>query len=110
MKFIEQVLEGEILETEIDDFVEQWHESNSQESLADYLGFTDEEYALWVEKPETLRSIILRRKQRTMKTKHDLETKGKKLLKLLVGEIKRGRFKKGEPATFIPYSEVLKKL
>jgi len=62
MKFIEQVLEGEVLETEIDDFVEQWHESDSQETLAEYLGFTDEEYALWVEQPESLRSILFCRK------------------------------------------------
>jgi hypothetical protein len=62
MKFIEQVLEGEALETEIEDFVERWHESKSNESLADFLGFTEEEYALWVEQPEALRSILFCRK------------------------------------------------
>jgi hypothetical protein len=62
MKFIEKVLEGEVLETEIDDFVEQWHRSSANEQLAAFLGFTDEEYALWVEQPESLRSILFCRK------------------------------------------------
>jgi len=62
MKFIEQVLEGEVLETEIDDFVEQWHESNNKETLAEFLGFTEDEYALWVEQPEALRNILFCRK------------------------------------------------
>jgi hypothetical protein len=58
MKFIEQVLEGDVLHTEIDDFVEQWHRIETGESLAEFLGFTDDEYALWVEQPEALRSIL----------------------------------------------------
>ena len=65
MKFIEQVLEGEVLETEIDDFVEAWHRGEgANETLAQFLGFTDNEYALWVEQPETLRSIIFCRKHK----------------------------------------------
>jgi hypothetical protein len=63
MNFIEQVLEGEVLDTEIDDFVERWHNSKSDESLPDFLGFTPQEYALWVEQPETLRSIVFCRKK-----------------------------------------------
>ena len=58
MKFIEQVLEGDVLHTEIDEFVERWHQSETAESLASFLGFTDDEYALWVEQPEALRSIL----------------------------------------------------
>jgi hypothetical protein len=62
MNFVEQVMEGDVLDTEIDDFVEQWHQSKSDESLAEFLGFTDEEFALWVEQPEALRSILFCRK------------------------------------------------
>lgn len=58
MKFIEQVLEGDLLHTEIDDFVEQWHEQETGQSLAEFLGFTNDEYALWVEQPEAIRSIL----------------------------------------------------
>ncbi len=39
-----------------------------------------------------------------------LGSKGKKLLKLLVAEIRKGRFKPGDSSTFISYSEALKKL
>ncbi len=45
-----------------------------------------------------------------MKTQRELGSKGAKLLALLVGEIERGRFKPGEPSTFISYGEVLDKL
>jgi hypothetical protein len=62
MKFIEKVLEGDVLHTEIDDFVEQWHHTKTDQSLADFLGLTDDEYALWVEQPEALRSILFCRK------------------------------------------------
>lgn len=62
MNFVELVLEGDVLDTEIDDFVEQWHQGKSTQSLAEFLGFTDDEYALWVEQPEALRSILFCRK------------------------------------------------
>ena len=58
MKFIEQVLEGDVLHTEIDDYVVQWHEEKTSQSLAAFLGFTEDEYALWVEQPEALKSIL----------------------------------------------------
>lgn len=45
-----------------------------------------------------------------MKTHPKLGAKGRNLLALLVSEINRGRFKPGEPATFISYGEVLDKL
>lgn len=60
--FVESVLEGDVFVTEIDDFVEEWHKGNSDLSLAEFLGFTDEEYALWVEQPQAIRSILFCRK------------------------------------------------
>ena len=57
-KFIELVLEGEAFDTEIDDFVESWHQGDSKLSLADFLGFTEEDYATWVAQPKSLESII----------------------------------------------------
>jgi hypothetical protein len=61
-KFIDLVLEGDAFETEIDDFVEEWHNGESDLSLTEFLGFTKEEYALWVEQPQSLRSILFCRK------------------------------------------------
>jgi hypothetical protein len=57
-RYIDQVLDGRTLWTDADDFVERWHESDSTESLHEYLGLTWDEYALWTEKPETLRLIL----------------------------------------------------
>ena len=51
-----------MLDTEIDDFVEQWHQTTTSETLASFLGFTDDEYAIWVEQPEALGSILFCRK------------------------------------------------
>jgi hypothetical protein len=49
--YIDKYLNGEIQMDEIDDFIEQWHESDSEKELHEYLGMTWEEYALWVERP-----------------------------------------------------------
>jgi hypothetical protein len=61
--FIELCLEGKALLSDIDQFVEKWHESDSDESIEEYLGMTFEEYALWVEKPKTLKHIIAARRK-----------------------------------------------
>ncbi|HYG36589.1 MAG TPA: hypothetical protein VEC99_17480 [Clostridia bacterium] len=63
MSFIDQVIAGEVLGAEIEDFVEQWHASETHQSLAEFFGFTDEEYALWAEQPESLCSILFCRKR-----------------------------------------------
>jgi hypothetical protein len=57
--YLEQVLEGTTLWTDIEDFVKAWHEGGGfGQELHDYLGLTWNEYALWVERPNTLRAII----------------------------------------------------
>lgn len=45
-----------------------------------------------------------------MEAHRELGPKGRRLLALLASEIKRGRFKKREPGTFIDYAEALEKL
>ncbi len=56
--FVQFVLSGQRLAEEIDEFIADWHESEDRRSLAQSLGFTDDEYALWVEQPATLELII----------------------------------------------------
>ncbi len=46
--FIARCLQGELLTEEIDNWVEQWHHSDSELSLAEYLGMTVEEYNAWL--------------------------------------------------------------
>lgn len=60
--FIELCLRGEAHLSDIDHFVDEWHESDSDKSIEEFLGMTFEEYALWVENPNTLKYIIAARK------------------------------------------------
>src|SRR4051794_8008594 len=64
-RYIDLVLAGRALWTDIDDFVGHWHEGDSEEALHEYLGLTWDEYALWGEKPQSLRLIIAARRRET---------------------------------------------
>lgn len=57
-RYIDLVLEGRAIWTQIDDFVAQWHRHDDEQPLHDYLGLSFDEYALWVEQPKALRAII----------------------------------------------------
>ena len=61
--FVELCLSGKAALEEIDAFVEKWHQSDAEGSISAFLGFTPEEYAAWVERPEVLRQIISARKK-----------------------------------------------
>jgi len=64
--FIQMCIAGDVLEDEIDDFVEQWHAGEGIEyDLHDYLGMTWEEYSLWGTSPSVLRYVIAARKRGT---------------------------------------------
>ncbi|MNI91290.1 hypothetical protein HAV21_11030 [Paenarthrobacter sp. MSM-2-10-13] len=56
--FISACLSGTALLDDVDDWVEEWHESPQDMSLDDFLGFSHEEGALWAERPESLRFIV----------------------------------------------------
>jgi hypothetical protein len=59
--FIDRCLRGEALLEEIDDYVDAWHEGDSDKELHAYLGMTQKEYALWVSRPDVLPFIITAR-------------------------------------------------
>lgn len=60
--FIELCLSGDVVMDEIDDFVEVWHTDDAiEEPIHQFLGMTEEEYALWVEQPGSLRLILAAR-------------------------------------------------
>ena len=46
--FIQDCIEGNALLTEIDDYVDQWHESDTPLSIFRFLGMSKREYALYV--------------------------------------------------------------
>lgn len=62
MKFMEACISGDALLEEIEDYVDEWHEGDSEEGLHEYLGMTEEEYAIWVENDAALKTIFHARK------------------------------------------------
>ena len=56
--FLDVVLAGDARADDIDDFVDRWHDGDATCSLAEFLGMSHDEYALWVEKPASLRLIL----------------------------------------------------
>lgn len=47
----------------IDDYIEAWHDSASDESLPAYLGMSEAAYLQWLENPDVLTSIVERARQ-----------------------------------------------
>lgn len=58
MTFIDMVLSQDAEPTEIDDFIQRWHDGDDTRPLPAALGMSDDEYALWVEEPEALELIF----------------------------------------------------
>jgi len=56
--FIELILSGKTSVEKIDDFIDEWHENPSELSLSQFLGLTEEEYAVWVRDPSALPGIV----------------------------------------------------
>jgi len=64
--FVDACLAGDAFEHDVDQWVAQWHDAAPTSSVAsitldDFLGMTDQEYALWVEQPSALRFILAAR-------------------------------------------------
>ncbi len=60
--FIERCLSGGAFADDLDDVVEEWHTGNATCSLAEFLGLTDDEYAIMVHNPNALKPIIYGRR------------------------------------------------
>ena len=59
--FVDACLRGVASLSDIDDWVDRWHETDFQgeaPSLFEYLGFTPDEGKLWVENPAALSAIV----------------------------------------------------
>lgn len=56
--FISDVISGIALILDIDDYIEEWHESDSKLEIYQFLGMTQEEYRIWVEDESRLKDII----------------------------------------------------
>jgi len=60
--FMDACLAGDALYEEIDDYFVEWHNSDSDETVYEFLGMTEEEYGLWVENDSVLKSIFYARR------------------------------------------------
>ena len=56
--FINDVINADAILDEIDDYIEKWHDSDTDCSVFEYLGMTEEEYFLWIEDNSNLKYIV----------------------------------------------------
>ena len=61
--FIQNCLTGDALLDEIDDYIDKWHDGDSELPLHTYLGMSWDEYTLWIESPENLAYIVAAHKR-----------------------------------------------
>jgi len=63
--FIEKCINGDASLDEIDDYIDEWHDSDLSNGieLHEYLGMTWKEYSIWAIKPSFLAEIVNSRKQ-----------------------------------------------
>jgi len=63
--FVDLCMAGTVLMDEIDDFIEAWHDSESDVELHDYLGMTLGEYTAWVDESWLLPYIVTAHREGT---------------------------------------------
>ncbi|KWV83083.1 hypothetical protein G7021_00970 [Pseudomonas carnis] len=70
MSFLELCLNGEARNCDVDTFIAQWHSglAGTGLELHEHLGFTWEEYQVWVTTPSALESILNARRSLTAET------------------------------------------
>ena len=61
--FVSLCASGELLLDDIEDSIDEWHESESELEIYEYLGMTQQEYRMWVHDPDLLPFIITARMQ-----------------------------------------------
>lgn len=95
--FIIDCLNGDALLSDINDYIDKWHESDTDLSLHDFLGMDSVEYSLFVEDENYLGSIIaahkthknvvtLVRDEMALAARSDDATKAKRIQKWLEKE------------------------
>lgn len=57
-KFYDLYMQDRVKIEDLDDFLEEWHRSNSNEEINEYLGLTEEQYYKWVDDPGKLQSEL----------------------------------------------------
>jgi len=66
MKFVEMYVKGLVKPSDLDTFIDRWHDNNNNDDdgvLHEFLGFTWEQYCRWVFNASELESILMSFKQ-----------------------------------------------
>ena len=61
--FIQDCITNKCKVDQIDEYVHNWHEGDSELSLVEYLGMTEEEYSYYIKNSNNLNEIIFNRKK-----------------------------------------------
>ena len=61
--FIGDWLAGDTKPGKIDEYIDKWHEGESELSLHTFLGMSWDEYAQWLKTPDALTTIIAARRK-----------------------------------------------
>ena len=56
--FTERIRSSVIPAEVVDDFADAWHQSNSSDSLPDFLDMTPADYEAWLKNPDVLRTSV----------------------------------------------------
>lgn len=62
--FINLCVQGHALPDEIDDFIDKWHDSDTDKEIYEFLGMLQSEYRLWLHDPDMVSFIVTSRVQK----------------------------------------------
>jgi hypothetical protein len=68
--FADLVLAGRAKLSDIDDYIDRWHDGSSTLQLHDFLGLTWDEYAAWVNDPASLAAMFAARRAKRSPALH----------------------------------------
>lgn len=65
--FVDACLSGNATIFDLDNYIDYWHDHDTEETLQEFLGITDYEYELWGKSKDTIFRDILRCRQENIK-------------------------------------------
>lgn len=60
--FIDDCVSGEAQPDDINNYIDKWHDANTDEELHEFLGMEEDEYMSWLEDSNVLEDIIAKYK------------------------------------------------
>jgi hypothetical protein len=57
-KFYDLYIQNKVNIEDLDDFLKEWHQNNSNEEINEYLGLTEKQYYMWCDDPSKLKKEL----------------------------------------------------